>query len=42
MVDREIGLFLQNPKREEKFYKNQKEKLYMLISLYLKSIDTKK
>ncbi len=42
MVDRDIGLFLQNPKREEKFDKNQKEKLYMLISLYLKSIDTKK
>ncbi len=42
MLDREIGLYLQNPKREEELNKTQKEKLYILISLYLKTIDTKK
>ncbi len=41
-VDREIGAFLQHPRREENLKDYQKERLYALISTYLTSLDTKK
>ncbi len=41
-VDREIGSFLRHPDKRERLSPEQKERLYMILSLYLKSLDNKK